>query len=320
MTGGTGMIGQALCKLLIAAEAKVTVASLDGQERAPANTAFRKVDLRSFENCQEVVEGHEIVFHLAGVKGSPKMTAERPASFFVPTLQFSLNMMEAARRAGVKNYLFTSSVGVYQPADVFKEDSVWSTFPSPNDRFAGWAKRMCELQAEAYGIEYGWKNISIVRPANVYGPYDNFDPQNAMVIPSLIHRALNDDGPLSVWGDGSAVRDFIHAEDVAKGMIACVQQGIIEPVNLGSGGGVSIKKVAETVARLTGKEVEWDISKPSGDSLRIMDTERAKGYGINSEMTLEIGISRTVEWYKAIRNLASARYNSFTENALLPNG
>ena len=89
------MIGQALCKLLVAAEAKVTVASLDGPERAPANTIFRKVDLRSFENCQEVAEGHEMVFHLAGVKGSPKMTIERPASFFVPTLQFSLNMMEA---------------------------------------------------------------------------------------------------------------------------------------------------------------------------------------------------------------------------------
>ena len=103
-------------------------------------------------------------------------------------------------------------------------------------------------------------------------------------------------------------------------MIACVEQGINEPVNLGSGGGVSIKQVAETVARLTGKEVEWDISKPSGDNLRIMDTERAKGYGINSKMTLEIGISQTVKWYKANRVLASTRYNSFTEKALLPNG
>ena len=107
------------------------------------------------------------------------MTAERPASFFVPTLQFSLNMMEAARRSGVNHYLFTSSVGVYQPAEIFKEDDVWSTFPSSNDRFAGWAKRMCELQAEAYKKEYEWENISVVRPANVYGPFDNFDPANA---------------------------------------------------------------------------------------------------------------------------------------------
>ena len=88
----------------------------------------------------------------------------------VPTLQFSVNMMEAARLEGVRNYLFTSSVGVYEPAEIFYEEKVWETFPSENDKHAGWAKRICELQAEAYEIQYGWKNISIVRPANVYGP------------------------------------------------------------------------------------------------------------------------------------------------------
>ena len=101
VTGGTGMIGQALCRLLVNAGANVKVASLDSADRTPPGTIFQKIDLRSFENCQEAVSDQEIVFHLAGVKGSPKMTAERPASFFVPTLQFSLNMMEAARRSGV---------------------------------------------------------------------------------------------------------------------------------------------------------------------------------------------------------------------------
>ena len=318
VTGGTGMIGQALCRLLLDVGANVTVASLDEPERAPEGTVFRKIDLRSFENCQEAVSDQEIVFHLAGVKGSPKMTAERPASFFVPTLQFSLNMMEAARRSGVSHYLFTSSVGVYQPAEIFKEDDVWSTFPSPNDRFAGWAKRMCELQAQAYQIEYGWENISIVRPANVYGPFDNFDPANAMVIPSLIHRALHEDGPMTVWGDGSAVRDFIHAGDVAAGMMQCMEQGINQPINLGSGGGVTIKEVAETVADLTGKEIIWDTDKPSGDKLRIMDTSRAEKYGIKSQISLEAGISETLNWYKENADIASARYNSFTEKELLP--
>jgi nucleoside-diphosphate-sugar epimerase len=96
-----------------------------------------------------VAEGCEIVFQLAGVKGSPAMTATRPASFFVPTITFNTNMMEAARRQGVQRYLFTSSIGVYAPSEVFFEDDVWKTFPSPNDRFAGWAKRMGELQARA---------------------------------------------------------------------------------------------------------------------------------------------------------------------------
>jgi GDP-L-fucose synthase len=316
VTGGTGMIGQPLCEMLVNAGAEVTVASLDDTVRVPAGTNFQKLDLRSFENCMAVSSGQDIVFHLAGVKGSPKMTAERPASFFVPTLQFSINMMEAARRNGIKNYLFTSSIGVYQPADVFYEDSVCSTFPSPNDRFAGWAKRMCELQAEAYRIEYGWDKISIVRPANVYGPFDNFDPETAMVIPSLIHRALTDAGPLNVWGDGSPIRDFIHARDVARGMMKVVENGVNEPVNLGSGDGVTIKEVAEAIAKATGKELVWDITKPKGDAKRLMDMTRARKYGFKCEVRLEEGIAETIEWYKKFKNLANARYSSFTEAAL----
>ena len=91
---------------------------------------------------------------------------ENPASFFIPTLMFSVNMMEAARQCNVERYLFTSSIGVYEPKDIFNEDDVWSSFPSENDRFAGWAKRIGELQAQAYEIQYGWDKISIVRPAN----------------------------------------------------------------------------------------------------------------------------------------------------------
>ena len=178
------------------------------------------------------------------------MTRERPSSFMVPTIQFSINMMEASRRQGVKRYLFTSSVGVYEPAEVFKEDTVWKTFPSENDKFAGWAKRICELQAEAYKIEYNWDAISIVRPANVYGPFDNFDESNAMVIPSLISKALSCEKSFQVWGDGSPILNFIHSSDVARGMIMAVEKEISEPINLGSGTGVRIKSIAETIARL----------------------------------------------------------------------
>ena len=318
ITGGTGMIGQALCSRLVDLEAEVTIASLDNSSLAPKGTRHLKLDLRDFKNCLSVTEGIDIVFHLAGVKGSPKMTQERPASFMVPTLQFSLNMMEAARRQGVKRYLFTSSVGVYQPAEVFEEDSVWRSFPSPNDRFAGWAKRICELQAEAYKIEYGWKNISIVRPANVYGPFDNFDPENAMVIPSLIYRALTDDGPLTVWGNGSPIRDFIYSSDVAKGMLLAVEKGINEPINLGSGGGVPIKEVAETIATITGKELIWDINKPMGDAKRIMDISRAKSHGFECAVSLEDGIRQTVDWYRKSFSNHEGRYNPFTEDVLNP--
>lgn len=321
VTGGTGLIGRPLVDMLIEKGAIVTIVSLDDPSRAPKGAKFVQADLREFSNCLEICKGQEIVFQLAGVKGSPAMTAKRPASFFVPTITFSINMMEAARRAGAERYLFTSSVGVYSPAEVFHEDDVWTTFPSPNDRFAGWAKRMGELQAEAYKIEYNWDKISIVRPANVYGSYDNFDPANAMVIPSLIRRAMDGESPLTVWGDGSPIRDFIHAKDVAAGMILAVEKGINEPINLGSGTGVTIREIAEIVAANVPNgpiKLEWDTSKPKGDAKRLMDMSRASSYGFTPAISIEEGIKQTIAWYAANQNEVNNRYNAFTERAHLP--
>lgn len=321
VTGGTGLIGRPLVEMLIEAGAKVTVASLDDPSRAPHGVTFKQVDLREFSSCLNLCQNQEIVFQLAGVKGSPAMTAKRPASFFVPTITFSINMMEAARRAEVERFLFTSSVGVYSPAEVFYEDDVWKTFPSPNDRFAGWAKRMGELQAEAYRIEYGWDKISIVRPANVYGPYDNFDPNNAMVIPSLIKRAMDGENPLTVWGDGSPVRDFIHARDVARGMMLAVEKGINEPINLGSGTGVTIKEIAEIIAKHVPNgplPIKWDISRPRGDAKRLMDMTKAHSYGFQPQISIEEGIKETIAWYINNQNNIFNRYNAFTENKHLP--
>jgi GDP-L-fucose synthase len=224
-------------------------------------------------------------------------------------------MMEAARQSGVQRYLYTSSIGVYQPSDVFNEDDVWSTFPSENDRFAGWAKRMGELQAQAYDIQYKWDKISIVRPANVYGPYDNFDPENAMVIPSLINRAMSGERPLSVWGDGSPIRDFIYTDDVADGMLEVVKQGYNKPINLGSGKGVSIKEIATSIAnKMPDKcEIIWDTSKPAGDVKRIMNTERAESIGIKPKISLDEGIETTIKWYNKFNNKDLNRYNAFTD-------
>jgi GDP-L-fucose synthase len=317
VTGGTGLIGIPLVEMLLEEGAKVTVASLDESSRCPPGAKFLKADLRDFGTCMEVCNNQEIIFQLVGIKGSPKMCSERPASFFVPTITFSFNMMEAARRVGVERYLFTSSIGVYEPADIFKEDDVWKTFPSPNDRFAGWAKRMAELQAEAYQIEYGWDNISIVRPANVYGSFDNFDPNNAMVIPSLIRRALEGESPLTVWGDGSPIRDFIHAKDVARGMMIAVEKGINVPINLGSGNGVSIRQIVEQIVNHLedDREIVWDTSKPSGDALRLMDMTRAKNLmNFETKVSLSEGIKMTMDWYKENIEAAQERYNVFTDN------
>lgn len=315
VTGGTGMIGQPLVEMLISLGAHVRICSLDDPSRANSSAEFIQADLRYLDQCIKVCDGMDYIFNLVGIKGSPAMTAKQPASFFVPTLQFSINMLEAARRQGIQKYLFTSSVGVYEPAEVFYEDEVWKTFPSPNDRFAGWAKRMGELQAEAYRIEYGWEDIYIVRPANVYGPWDNFNPQNAMVIPSLIKRAVDGENPLTVWGDGSAIRDFIHARDCARGMLQVFEKGIKEPVNLASGRGISIRDIVDTLVPMMDPEPEvvWDISKPSGDKRRVLDTSRAESYDIHPQISLQEGIQDTLNWFLKNKAIVGKRYNSFSE-------
>lgn len=313
------MIGRQLVELLIETGARVRIASLDDPSRAHPRAEFKQLNLMKLDNCIEVCKGMELVFHLAGIKGSPKMTAEKPASFFVPTISFNTNMMEAARQAGVKRYLFTSTIGVYAPAEVFYEDDVWKTFPSPNDKFAGWAKRMGELQAEAYALEYGWKEIAIVRPANTYGPYDNFDPQNAMVIPSLIKRALDGEDPLIVWGDGTPIRDFVHARDVARGMMLALEQCLGYPINLGSGKGYSVKEIVDIIMSNLDKKprIVWDTSKPAGDKQRLMDITRAKALGWQPEISLEQGIKEVMEWYKNNKDIALKRYNVFTEKTFV---
>ena len=320
VTGGTGMIGRPLVKILLQKKAKVTVVSLDKDNLESNTIKFIKADLRDFNQCLKICKNMDIVFQLAGVKGSPVMTSLRPASFFVPTIMMSINMMEAARRNNVKRYLYTSSVGVYSPANLFKEDEVWKTFPSPHDRFAGWAKRMGELQAESYKIEYNMKNISIIRPANVYGEYDNFDEENAMVIPSLIRKAFNNKKKLIVWGDGSPKRDFIHAIDVARSMLFVVEKNINEPLNIGSGEGVSIKKIVKLILKyLPFKvEVEWDTDKPSGDKIRIMDITKLRSYGFKNTISIEDGIRETINWYKKNYKFTKNRFNPFTEKVMMP--
>lgn len=316
VTGGTGMIGRSLVEMLIKEGTQVRIASLDAPSRAHPQAEFRRVDLTRFDQCLSVCRDMDFVFHLAGVKGSPAMTSKRPATFFVPTLLFNTNVLEAARQSGVRHVLYTSSIGVYAPSEIFREDEVWKTFPSPHDKFAGWAKRMGELQAESYAIEYGWDHVSIVRPANVYGPYDNFDPQNAMVIPSLIRRVMDGENPLRVWGDGTPIRDFIHTRDVARGMMWVVERQFTQPVNLGSGTGFSIKQVVEMILKVMGQNIEvvWDTSKPSGDQIRLMDISRMQQLGWSPSVSLEDGIRETIEWFKQNRSIVDDRYNVFKES------
>ena len=309
VTGGSGMIGRQLVNLLLERGAKVYVADLNEPINMPSEITFKKVDLRDFNSCKSICEGMDYVFSLVGIKASPKVTLEQPFDIMGPMLQFNTNIIEASLTTpSVKWFLYTSTVGVYTPAEIFYEDAVWDGFPSRNDWYGGWAKRMGELQCEAYEKQFGVGKCSIIRPANVYGPYDNFDPKNSMVVPSLIRKAAEND-IIEVWGDGSSIRDFVHAKDVARGMIFAVENKITKPLNIGSGSGVSIKQLAEIVAEYFGKEIKWLTDKPSGDAKRIFSMDRAKSYGFENQVSLKEGVIDAIEWFLENKDIVDKRYN-----------
>ena len=154
---------------------------------------------------------------------------------------------------------------------------------------------MGELSCYAIRATYGYENISIVRPANIYGPYDNFG-KNSMVIPSLIKKGVEDD-EINVWGDGTPIRDFIHSEDVARGMLHMVKNKHNDTVNLGSGTGVTISDIATIVSEYFKKPRIYDKSKPNGDMKRLMSMRRAHELGFNPRVKLKDGIEKTIEWY-----------------------
>ena len=305
ITGASGMVGKHLVDMCLDKGYNVRGIDIRLDDRYLEkkywgdNFDFFQADLRDFDRCKVLVDDIDVVFHVAGVKGSPKRAAEQPNDYFTPMLQMNTNMAEAARLQGVDWYVYTSTVGVYQPAKVFKEDDVWKTYPSENDKYAGWVKRLGELQLDCFETHYGLKNYSIVRPANIYGEYYEFGEEST-VIASLVKKGCNDK-LLSVWGDGTPIRDFIHAEDVARGILMSYENKITEPINLGSGDGVRIKDIASIVATHYGKEIEYDTTKPNGDNKRLMDMTRANSYGFYPEVDLETGIKRVIKYYESLQ-------------------
>lgn len=321
VTGGTGMIGRQLVALLAERDADIRVASLDEPPPGPLPFEFRRGDLTDPGFCEAVVRDREFVFHLAGIKGSVGIGRTRAASFMVPLMLMNTLTMQAAHAAGVERFLYVSSIAVYPPAPLFVEDRAWDGPPHPSDRFAAWAKRIGELQAEAYREEFGWDRVAIVRPANVFGPGDNFDPATAMVVPALIARVLGGEDPLAVWGDGSQIRDFIYSRDCAEGMMLAIERGVGgPPVNLGSGHGTSIRELVGHVLACVDSppRVTWEPDRPAGNDIRLMDTTRARELlGFRARTPLKEAIRETMTWY---RNNPAAVDRRFRPFSTMPGG
>lgn len=313
VTGGTGLIGRQVVDQLVAAGASVRIVSLD-QVKVNDRAEHILGDLTNFELCREVTRRMDFVFHLAGIKGSAKVSQTHLASHFVPTLMFNVNVLEASRLNKVQKLVYTSSIGAYANGEVFKEGEPGDFHDAPMD-FAGWAKRMAELQVHAYRVQYGMESFAIVRPSNVYGPGDNFDPENAMVVPTLMYRVHSKEDPVVVWGDGSAIRDIVYSRDVAEGVILALHHGTKgRYVNLGAGRGYSIRELVETLQGVVPFNYRFDATKPSGFPKRVMDITLARQLiDYNPSTSLADGLKASWDWYVANRDEYKKKKNYFRD-------
>ena len=314
ITGGTGLIGRQIVDILKKINCKITTASLDNIKLKGTSKHY-KGDLKDKSFCNKITKNTDCVFHLAGIKGSVKTTIKKPSSFFVPLILMNTNVLEASRINNVKRLVYTSSIGAYKTASIFKEnnDDYSST---PMDFFPGWAKRMAELQVQAYKKQYNLRNYYVVRPCNVYGPGDNFDPKNAMVIPTLISKICNSKKLIKIWGDGTAIRDFAYSKDIAIGIMLTMIKGTgkLNYLNLGSGKKTSIKKLVNTMYKIKKFKYKFDGSKNSGYKTRVMDISNAKKIiNFTHQTSLEDGLSETIKWYKKNREKIKNRYNYFND-------
>jgi GDP-L-fucose synthase len=248
----------------------------------------------------------DVIIHLAAHVGGIDANQEKPAEFFYDNLMMGVQLLHQAYERGIEKFVAIGTVCAYPKFTPvpFSEDDLWIGYPEETNAPYGLAKKMLLVQSQAYRDQYGYNSIFLL-PVNLYGPGDNFNPRSSHVIPALIRKCVEakeaGEDHIVVWGDGSPTREFIYVTDAARGIaLATEKYNESLPVNLGSGFEISIKDLAEKIARMTGFEGDlvWDTSKPNGQPRRALDTSRAKEkFGFEARVDFDEGLQKTIEWY-----------------------
>jgi len=301
VTGGAGFLGSYVVEKL--------------KERGCKNIFIPLVkdyDLTKEKNVIRLYQDYpaDIVIHLAAVVGGIGANRENPGKFFYDNLVMGAMLMEYARQYKVGKFVALGTICAYPKFTPvpFKEEDLWNGYPEETNAPYGLAKKMMLVQSQAYRAQYGFNSIFLL-PLNLYGPRDNFDPKSSHVIPALIRKFMEakDRGEEEVvcWGTGKPTRGFLYVEDAAEGILLATEKyNKSDPVNLGTDLEISIKDLAELIAKLTGFKgrITWDTSKPDGQPRRRLDTTRAeREFGFRAKMDFEEGMKRTIEWYKENR-------------------
>ena len=299
VTGGAGFLGKQVVKQLVDAGAnpdKILV------------PRSKDTNLCEWEACQRAVDQQDIVVHLAAHVGGIGLNREKPAELFYDNLMMGTQMIHAAYQAGVKKFTCVGTICAYPKFTPvpFKEADLWDGYPEETNAPYGIAKKALLVQLQAYRQQYGFDGIYLL-PVNLYGPEDNFDTRSSHVIPALIRKVheaqLAGETVIPVWGDGSPTREFLYAEDAARGIVmGTIGYSHEDPVNLGTNSEISIKALIELICKLMEYEGEivWETEQPNGQPRRCLDTSRAKErFGFEAQVGFEEGLRRTIAWYRS---------------------
>jgi GDP-L-fucose synthase len=301
VTGGGGFLGRALLESLgrrgPAAVLAPRAAALDLRERDTVRAYLAR-------------EKPDVVVHAAAVVGGIGANGAHPGLFFFENAIMGIQLIEEARRAGVAKLVCLGTICAYPKFTPvpFREEDLWNGYPEETNAPYGLAKKMLLVQLQAYRQEYGFDGIYLL-PVNLYGPRDNFDLETSHVIPAMIRKFLEAKAArgkeVVLWGDGSPTREFLYVDDAAEGIVAAAEgYDGAEPVNLGSGEEITIRALAELVAKETGFSgaIRWDTGKPNGQPRRRLDVSRAeKTFGWRAKTGLAEGLRETVAWYRSTR-------------------
>jgi Nucleoside-diphosphate-sugar epimerases len=298
VTGGAGFLGRHVCARL---QRECPAAVL-----APRRSEY---DLRERAAIDRLLSDFQpqTIVHLAAVVGGIGANRVNPGRYFYENAIMGLQLLEAARLAGVKKVVSVGTICSYpQSTPVpFREDDLWNGYPEETNAPYGLAKKMLLVQAQAYRQQYGLNAVTLL-PVNLYGPGDNFDPASSHVIPALIRKVLEARQSavpeVTAWGTGQASREFLFVRDAADGIVRATQSyDSPEPMNLGSGQEVTIRDLAETIAELCqyGGRIVWDRAQPDGQPRRCLDTSRARQeLGFQATTGLVDGLRETIRWYE----------------------
>jgi GDP-L-fucose synthase len=250
----------------------------------------------------------DLVVHLAAVVGGIGHNQQNPGRFLYENLMMGTQLIEQARRSGVRKFLAVGTVCAYPKFTPvpFKEEALWDGYPEETNAPYGLAKKMMLAQLQAYRAQYGFNGVYLL-PANLYGPGDNFDLGTSHVIPALIRKCVAarraGEPATDVWGTGRPSREFLYVGDCAEGIVrAAALYNDPDPVNLGTGREVTIRELVGLIAGLTGfaGTVRWQADRPDGQPRRCLDTSRAlERFGFRASTPLEEGLRKTVEWFEA---------------------